>query len=772
VATGASGKSSRRLRAPGVKYPDVTAGNILARLIDAKALARQQGLEVLIGAPECVAAEVLHELLKSSALDKRALAFEALQQLSHSLEAHGENEPETIRGVWQSLARSPSSDIRGEALHVAARLRAEQSIHILPFWIDDAEAPLRRHALSRLLLTGNPLAAEHALKRIDDEDASVRLAALRILERHAQLDALFPLLKLASGDDKSCRDAALQALLKQAPFFALLAAAELERDAAREAEARAVFVRFKPADITALLWEMLDWARTMKKEFPVAGFAQLLRHVPEDATTKLHANDPPEWIRAAIVEYDGGHEPLPPESLRRLNEACGDSSPAIRAQAVAALARKDAAEPGEFLGRLLRHEQSDVRRMAAEALGRSGPGGLAFLRRALSDSHADVRRSTYDALALLMPDDAADIWTAALRDQDSPLRVYAVERLIALADTAGKSLTPEVQAGLVLAGADRDPAVRIPAVNALILRGVIEKKLAGACRDALAEAIDPAVKSLNTPLVVALIPAVAALMPPGALGTLIGAARHRSAVLRRTAVEALAAKESSVAVEAFALLADTEDPGILKRAATILAKARDPRGLVPVIRSQEECRGQSAAMRPLLDVYPKARELNFLLSALRMQWPSVKRFAAKELLKQESPEVIKPLIEASRDEDVEVQLAAVQALGKFVSRAEVYNRLIEILDYGDVAVRQEAVAVLGQYQVKAAVDALIRLLGNPFLRARVEEALMQIGDRKGFLAIKRRKIREKMFGKKKSKGPLEPPGRKGKVGLGRAKPRK
>jgi hypothetical protein len=82
-------------------------------------------------------------------------------------------------------------------------------------------------------------------------------------------------------------------------------------------------------------------------------------------------------------------------------------------------------------------------------------------------------------------------------------------------------------------------------------------------------------------------------------------------------------------------------------------------------------------------------------------------------------------------------------------------------------VREKAIETLGENQVKAAVEPLIRLLGNPFLRFRAEEALMRIGDRRGYLAIKRRKIREKMFGKKKIKGSLAPTLRKGKVGLGR-----
>jgi HEAT repeat protein len=147
---------------------------------------------------------------------------------------------------------------------------------------------------------------------------------------------------------------------------------------------------------------------------------------------------------------------------------------------------------------------------------------------------------------------------------------------------------------------------------------------------------------------------------------------------------------------------------------------------------------------------------------------STRQYAVATLLGMGEANVIGPLLQATRDDDLEVQFAAVQALGKFAARPEVYTRLIEMLDYGDMSVREKCIETLGEYQVKAGVEPLIRLLGNPFLKFRAQEALVRLGDRKGLLAIKRHKIREKYFGKKKSKGPPTPTLRKGKTGLGRA----
>jgi HEAT repeat protein len=259
--------------------------------------------------------------------------------------------------------------------------------------------------------------------------------------------------------------------------------------------------------------------------------------------------------------------------------------------------------------------------------------------------------------------------------------------------------------------------------------------------------------------------------------------------------------------------------------AEVLASARDRRGLVPLLRALDECPGAEKKLGPLLSVYPQVKQIRFLLRALKERWPSVKRFAARALIDLDSPEmiepllaatndsdpevqraalqalsrfakrpevqrrlielrdgcadegtrqhaiamllgmdpgsVIEPLLQASRDDDLEVQLAAVEALGKYAQRPDVCARFIELLDYGDISLREKAMEMLGAQKVKEAVEPLIRYLSNPFLKFRAREALVMIGERKGILAIKRVQIRERLFGKKKEKGAIQPPMRKG-----------
>jgi HEAT repeat protein len=174
---------------------------------------------------------------------------------------------------------------------------------------------------------------------------------------------------------------------------------------------------------------------------------------------------------------------------------------------------------------------------------------------------------------------------------------------------------------------------------------------------------------------------------------------------------------------------------------------------------------QRAAVQALAK-FAKRPEVERRLIELRDQSgdETTRQNAIAMLLGMDPASVIEPLLNASRDDDVEVQFAAVQALGKYAQRPEVAKRLIELLDYGDISVREKAMETLGDYQVKEAVEPLIRYLGNPFLKFRAQEALMRIGDRKGILAIKRFKIRESLYGKKKTKGPVAPILRKGKLG--------
>lgn len=241
--------------------------------------------------------------------------------------------------------------------------------------------------------------------------------------------------------------------------------------------------------------------------------------------------------------------------------------------------------------------------------------------------------------------------------------------------------------------------------------------------------------------------------PEKGLDALIETAKSNSVRLRRVAIQAIEHYPESQRLDALAQLFDTDDKSVLKKVAMALGKAKDPRAVVPLIRTVEECVGTVRKKAyDLLKKQTNLHDISFLIEALRMKWPSVKKFAAKEIEKLDSPEFIDPLLIVMEDKDVDVQMAVTRALKKFADNEHVANRLVKTISYGDLSLRQLDIEVIGEAgmegkTIENAIDPLIRALGNRFLRDKAKQALKRIRDRRGLRAIKRREIREAMIPK-------------------------
>jgi len=230
------------------------------------------------------------------------------------------------------------------------------------------------------------------------------------------------------------------------------------------------------------------------------------------------------------------------------------------------------------------------------------------------------------------------------------------------------------------------------------------------------------------------------------MASFITAAKSGSLRLRRVAVEAIQRFPAGARLNAFAQLTDTLDKSILKTIGLSLGEATDRRGIVPLIRIVDECGGRAGdTARKYLEQYPQSKDLDFLIRSLKNRWMPVRRFAAERLQNQKDPKVINPLLEALGDPDVELQFAAILALEKHAADARVTEQLIKSVEYGDLTVRQMAAETLGREKVTAAIPALTSALSNPFLKNIAMKALLNIGDRKAWLAVHRRQIRDKYF---------------------------
>lgn len=152
----------------------------------------------------------------------------------------------------------------------------------------------------------------------------------------------------------------------------------------------------------------------------------------------------------------------------------------------------------------------------------------------------------------------------------------------------------------------------------------------------------------------------------------------------------------------------------------------------------------------LLEIRPDKMDPKPLIEAIRSEYPEVRIFAAKELVKIKDPSVINVLINAISDKEEEVRTVVVQALGEIGDESAV-NPLINTLTDESMVVSEKAAKALGQLGKKEAVGALISALNsntNLSIVCSIIEALGQIGDTRAaeplivFLTHKEPKVRE------------------------------
>lgn len=152
----------------------------------------------------------------------------------------------------------------------------------------------------------------------------------------------------------------------------------------------------------------------------------------------------------------------------------------------------------------------------------------------------------------------------------------------------------------------------------------------------------------------------------------------------------------------------------------------------------------------LLETRPDTTDPKPLIEAIRSDYPEVKIFATKELVKLKDPSVVDVLIQAISDTSEEVRIEVIQALGE-VGDERAVKPLINALNDESLDVREVAAKSLGKLRKPEAGDALISALSNNTdlsIVCACIEALGYLGDARavdpllGFLTNKESKIRE------------------------------
>lgn len=547
--------------------------------------------------------------------------------------------------------------------------------------------------------------ALRALSRVLSSENTIRRAlVVSLLASRSEPTALALLLRGARDPSKAVTRIAEKALLARV-------AQDSTQLAALPKESVAGIVSYVPFEVAREL---------VAPHFPSVVRAEASRRLGKaggiEAVGTLVAltNDADPAVARAAWEGLRGVGSLPATFLLPF---LGDRNDELRCQGVELFARCCGAPGAPLVAGMLRDRAAKVRQVAARALFQlQGEESLPFLRRLLVDPEIEVRRVVIEALA------------------SSP---SATEDLI----------------GVVIA---ESGDLRQRALMATASRGVYRPHLAPAYLDFLNE---HAASPKPTPAVVDAMAAIAKILGDAhesrALEGFAALCRTTSRRLRRTGIEAILHFPLEERADVLVQLSDTRDTHMLSAIAIDLGEAKDTRAIIPLIRASSECGGRSSRRAAeLMKNDPRLTDLDFLIELLFNKWASARKFSAERLRQTDDVRCIDPLLRASEDEDVEVQLASIEALGAYAAKeARVSARLIHATEAGDVTVRQAAVEALGQAKIEMSVPNLIKCLHNVFLRPRSEEALKNIGGRQGYLAMKRLRRREEMFGKKNRRRP-------------------
>ena len=397
---------------------------------------------------------------------------------------------------------------------------------------------------------------------------------------------------------------------------------------------------------------------------------------------------------------------------------------------------------------LLKVGSADVRRRGLAVYARqckkteSGGEAVAPL---IDDPDPSVRVEALRAAEALAGNLGAERAVRRVDDPEKEVRLQAVAYL-------SVAKHPDVIPTLQRATKDPDHAVEKKAVYALATQKVWDPNIIDQQLKLLSEGVGNINISVeDSDGCCAIMGMLQEHKPDGAFEVLIEAAHSISVRIRRVATDALETYPDDMRVEALASMIDTDDKNILRKVAMVLGELGDPRAIVPLIRATEELGGPVGKKAlSLLEKQANINDLNFLIRGLRMQYPSVKKFAATKIQSLDSPKFIEPLLDAMQTDDVEAKIAITQAFKNFAYDDRVAQILVDNITDGQISLALINIETIGEaamlgHPVKAAIEPLTRALGSRFMKKKASEALRRLGDRKGLLAIKRRELREAML---------------------------
>jgi HEAT repeat protein/3',5'-cyclic AMP phosphodiesterase CpdA len=447
----------------------------------------------------------------------------------------------------------------------------------------------------------------------------------------------------------------------------------------------------------------------------------------------------PQLLKIQLLEITKSEKAIP-ELVKALNDEDSD----VRRRAAEALGKIGSDAAIEELVKALNDEDSDVRRRAAEALGKIGSdAAIEELVKALNHENSSVRRSVANALLNIGSDAAIEALVKALNHEDFYVRKRVTD---ALGNIGSDAAIP----GLVKALNDENSSVRSRAAKALSnigsdaaipglvkalnqedydVRMIAANALGKIGSDA---AIEELVKALNQEDYFVRMIAVVVLGEIGsdvAINELVKALNQEDYFVRMSAAEALGKIGSDAAIEELFKALNQEDYFVRMSAAEALGKIGSDAAIEELVKAlnQEDSSVRKRAAEALGKIGSDAA-IEELVKALNQEDSSVRRRAAEALGKIGSDAAIEELVKALNQEDSSVRMSAAEALGKIASDAAI-PELIKVLNDEDSDVRMSAAEALGKIASDAAIPELVKALNDEDsdVRMSAAEALGKIG---------------------------------------------
>jgi HEAT repeat protein len=616
--------------------------------------AERSGLAAMV---QAMGAEVLIRWLAARDIRRlgaaRLLALTGQPSAERALAGLGDDPSEEIR----YLARSATA-----ALHVRGELASEGR----PRWIHSEPAAARPDAPKpEEARSAEPALIASLARALADPGPPVRAqarAALDRVQRDVVTDWAISSLEGGSGEWAELAARVAGTLGLQTAAFGML-----RRAAGIPAEARGPYLdalgglSIDPAQLAALVAKVDPAHRqaAVRLAWQVAGQA-VLPHL------SALLRDSAGAVRMAVIEVmaESGH---PAGMVIARERLAADSSAAVRATAIHALARSEPSSRLDALARALTDPDPDVRATAVEALPNGIDGTVDLLAQAFSDGDERVWRASLSQLAALPSRDLPVVWralrqAAAVKREELIRALEAVDpdRLIELATSNAKASSQ----------VDRALAVELAArAGSAEASGLVVSAL---------EDPDPGVRRTAAA-------ALATLRAPAAVPALSRSLADPQAEVRIEALRALG------------MIDDDTVPGVL------IGALKDPEIRVREVAADALSRWHSPAV---------ARRLAEALASADL------RKSAGEVLERMGAMAVQALADVTTGEDPEASIAA----GILLDRIAGPGPFIDELSSVTPDQRLRAVEVLAALGGPSASEALVSALSDPDVRVRSRAA--------------------------------------------------